>query len=294
MSRRQTRGAFIGAAAGFALAPAAGLAANDGALLALARGFPGVSGVVATTMGRGAPLLSHNPNERFPSASVIKLIVMLTAFAREATSPGTLSDRVVFHRANLIGGSDFLASQPDGATFSVLQLIRPMIQLSDNTAANALIGHFGLATINRVGRAAGLHRTRLARHFLDFAAIVHHEDNVTTAADMAHLVFELERGAREDVATVASPRACRAMIQIMLGQTDREGIPAGIPHGIAVANKTGAVTGTRNDIAIVDPMGNSPFVLAIVTKDIDDYGAAYLQMRRIARAVYRRVAGTDL
>jgi beta-lactamase class A len=289
-----SRRSFLGAAAGFALTPASLLAAKRaGSLLALANAFPGTAGVFATTMD-GAPLLSHNARASFPSASVIKLVIMLTAFAREATSPGTLSDRVTFHRANLIGGSDFLASQPDGATFSVLELIRPMIQLSDNTAANALIGHFGVSTINHVGHAAGLRQTHLARHFLDYAAIVRHEDNVTSPADMAHLLFSFERAARENVATVASPLACRAMIEIMLGQTDREGIPAGIPSDVPVANKTGAIDGTRNDVAIVDPFGNSPFVLAILSKGIDDYGQTYASMRRIARALYERVAGTNL
>lgn len=288
-----TRTTFLSTAAAFALLPSPVLAARQ-SLQRLARSFPGTSGVYAMTMAGGEPLLSHNSQAVFPTASVIKLVIMLTAFVREATSPGTLSDRVTFHRANLIGGSDFLASQPDGATFSVLQLIRPMIQLSDNTAANALIGHFGVSTINHVGHAAGLHHTRLERHFLDYDAIVHHEDNVTTAADMAHLVFAFERGARESIPTVASPRACRAMIDIMLGQTDLEGIPAGVPRGVKVANKTGAIDGTRNDVAIVDPFGNSPFVLAILTKNLDDYGQTYQAMRRIANALYYRVAGTNL
>jgi beta-lactamase class A len=104
----------------------------------------------------------------------------------------------------------------------------------------------------------------------------------------------LERGSREGIATIASPRACRAMIDIMLGQTDREGIPAGVPSNVPVANKTGAIDGTRNDVAIVNPFGNSPFVLAILTKHIDDYGETYQAMRRITRALYRKVAGTDL
>lgn len=293
MSEKTTRARFLVTTGAFAIAPRLVGATPDRALLRLARAFPGVSGVYAVNMA-GKTLLSHNPQTSFPTASVIKLVIMLTAFTREAIFPGTLAARVIFHRANLIGGSDFLADQPDGATFSVLELIRPMIQLSDNTAANALIGHFGVATINHVGQRAGLRHTHLARHFLDYSAIVRHEDNVSTPADMAHLVYSLERGSREGIATIASPRACRAMIDIMLGQTDREGIPAGVPPNVPVANKTGAIDGTRNDVAIVDPFGNSPFVLAILTKHIDDYGQTYQAMRRITRALYHKVAGTDL
>ena len=40
------------------------------------------------------------------------------------------------------------------------------------------------------------------------------------------------------------------MIEIMSRQEWRDKIPAGLPPGV-VANKTGGVTGTRNDAAIV-------------------------------------------
>ena len=72
----------------------------------------------------------------------------------------------------------------------------------------------------------------------------------------------------------------------MLGQTDRDGIPAALPRGIAVANKTGELDGTRNDIAIVEPFGDSPFVLAIMTADAYDYAASYAAIHAVTRATY--------
>jgi len=76
-------------------------------------------------------------------------------------------------------------------------------------------------------------------------------------------------------------------VSVMLGQTDREKIPAGLPPGTPIANKTGEITGTRNDVAIVDPYGNAPFVLAILTKELTDYAAANAAIHQIARAVFR-------
>lgn len=287
------RSAFLAGAGALALRPRpAGAATLQTKLAAIAARMPATTGVVAMTMTREAPLFARDARVSFPTASIIKLVIMLTAFNREAVSPGTLSARVTTHRADLIGGSDFMAQQPDGATFSVLELIRPMIVLSDNTAANALIGHFGPAAINAAGKAAGMKHTHLQRKFLDYAAIVRHEDNRTTPADMAHLVFQLERGAREDLATVASPRACRAMIDIMLGQTDKEGIPDGVPD-LPVANKTGAIDGTRNDVAIVDPFGDSPFVLVVLTKRARAYEPLYAGMRAMARTLAHHLAGSN-
>lgn len=136
--------------------------------------------------------------------------------------------------------------------------------------------------------------THLKRHFMDFAAIGVHMDNRTTPADMAQLCYQIERGAREGIPTVASPEACRRMIHIMMGQTDRNKIPAGLPAGVAVANKTGEISGARNDVAIVDPFGDSPYVLAVFTDRLDDYSGAISGIARVSKIVYERIAGTNL
>jgi len=213
--------------------------------------------------------------------------VMATAYAMEEQTAGVLDTQLTFSLSgDLIGGSDFMSEQADGSTFTVRELIVPMIRVSDNTAANMLIGHFGVDTINGVGGQAGLQNTHLARKFIDTASIVRVQNNVTTPADMGTLLYQIEKGAHEDVPTIVSAKFCREMVAVMLGQTDREKIPGGIPSGIPIANKTGEITGTRNDVAIIDPYGNAPLILSILTKNLTDYDAASEAIHSIARAVY--------
>ena len=253
---------------------------------AIARAMPGIIGVYARAMADGPPLVAYRAAHRFPTASTIKVLVMTTAYVVEEAAPGALAAEIMFRRRELIGGSDFLDAIPDGKRFTVAQLIVPMIQVSDNTAANLLIAHFGIGTINAVGERAGMAQTRLARRFLDYASIAQHNDNVSTPADLGRLLYLIERGAREGTATIVSSEHCRTMVRVMLGQTDRDGIPAALPRGTAVANKTGEIEGTRNDIAIVEPFGDSPFVLAIMTDETYDYSAAYAAIHAITRATY--------
>jgi beta-lactamase class A len=255
----------------------------------IANAMPGTIGVYACTLDENAtPLVQYQSADLFPTASIIKVLVMATAYALETQTPGALDEQLTFsHSGDLIGGSDYMSEQPDGTTYTVRELIVPMIQVSDNTAANMLIGHFGVDQINDIGGQAGLQNTHLARKFIDTAAIVRVQNNVTTPADMGRLLFQIEQGAHEDIPTIASAKFCREMVKVMLGQTDREKIPGGIPSGVPIANKTGEITGTRNDVAIIDPYGNAPLILTILTKHVTDYEAANEAIHQIARAVYR-------
>jgi beta-lactamase class A len=277
-----------GTAALLAVRPDTGSATTLHAVVArAAKNLPGTIGVFARTLSPGEPLVAYRAFEVFPTASVIKVLVMATAYAMDEIAPGTLAHEIVFDRtSDLIGGSDFMTDQEDGARFTVKQLIVPMIRVSDNTAANMLIQYFGTDTINGVGAQAGLTRTRLARKFLDVGAILRHHDNVSTPADMGRLLYVIERGAHEGIATIASSPHCRAMVRIMLGQTDRDGIPAALPPRTPIANKTGELTGTRNDVAIVNPLGDAPLILAIMTRNVTDYRAAYAAVHAVARAAY--------
>ncbi|MHB8148002.1 MAG: serine hydrolase [Vulcanimicrobiaceae bacterium] len=276
--------AFLAGGAAMWIAPhPIGAAALDARVAAIARDVPGIIGVYCRTLADTPPLMAYNAEAIFPTASTIKLLIMTTAFAMEERHPGALQEEIVTRRSELIGGSDFMIHARDGQRFTVAQLLVPMIQLSDNTASNILIEHFGVAEINRIGAAIGMRHTILARKFLDFRAIVHHEDNLTAPIDMGELLYQIARGAREGIRTVVSAPHCRRMIVIMLGQTDRDGIPAGLPSHTQVANKTGEIDGTRNDMAIVDPFKNSPYVLAIFSKDVQDYRKMYRATHRLAR-----------
>ena len=105
--------------------------------------------------------------------------------------------------------------------------------------------------------------TRLGRHFADVVPAWHVSANITTPRDVGTLLFAIERASREGLDTVASYASCRAMIQTLLGQEDKSKIPSGLPPGTPCANKTGEIDGVRNDAAIVDPFGDTPFILVV-------------------------------
>jgi beta-lactamase class A len=254
-----------------------------------AAGSTGTVGVYARSMSGGPPVAAYNADESFPTASVIKLLILVTLYRRAERDPGLLDERLVTPNRDVVDGSPLFDAAPRDASFSVRTLAHAMIIASDNTASNQLIDLLGFDEINATGRAFGMSHTTLRRHFMDVHAMLNHSENVSTPRDLGVLLYQIERGSREGLRTIASPQTCKRMIDILLLQEDREKIGSGIPAGIPLANKTGEITAVRNDIAIVDPYGDSPYVLVVLTKNLGDFSLGVRAIRRIARAVHRRL-----
>ena len=76
--------------------------------------IPGITGVVARTMGDGPPVVAVRADEKFASASVIKLAIMATVYRAYDAGTANPSDTVKTRASDLIGGSDVLAGSPAG------------------------------------------------------------------------------------------------------------------------------------------------------------------------------------
>ena len=278
------RGVFLAGAGAAWLAPRGACAALDAAALTAA--IPAVTGVVARTMNPALPpLVRTRADERFAAASVIKLGIMLAVFRAYDAGTASPSTLVRTRAIDLVGGSDVLSGSPAGKAWTMDALVRAMIRQSDNAASNTLVTALGMGTINDAMHAAGMESTKLARHFADVVPAWRRNENVTTPDDVATLLFEIEKGAREGVTTVATTRSCRTMIEIMLGNDDGTKIVRGLPRGTPCAHKTGEVDGTRNDAAIVDPAGDEPYILVVLTRDVRDNGGTNAGIAALTRRI---------
>jgi beta-lactamase class A len=247
--------------------------------------FPGVVGVYARALSPELPTVGVRETQSFAAASVVKLPIMLTVFRAYDAGTAAPTDRVKLRSSDIIGGSPVLSYGRPGSEHTLRRLVDAMIRESDNTAANTLITAFGFKAINATIRAAGMRGTHLARHFSASVPAWQHNLNVTTPRDIGALLYAVERGAHEGIDTVAKTGSCRAMVDVLLGQEYRDMIPAGIRRGVRVANKTGELDGVRNDAAIVDPFGEAPYVLVVLSRN--DNGDAVV--RSAIAAIARRV-----
>jgi beta-lactamase class A len=285
------RSAFVAGAAALAAVPGRAEAKGLHAVVSeIAASASGLVGAYARRLGSPSAALSYNSETQFPAASIIKVLILVALYQHAERAPGLLEHRVRLRAADMVGVTPYLDGAHPGDSYMVRYLAKAMIVASDNTAANSLITLLGFDKINATARRAGLVHTQLRRHFLDYAAIVRHSENLTTPHDIGALLYQVERGSHEALYTVASPTSCRAMIELMYHQEDRDKIVRGLPKGTPVANKTGEVDYVRNDVAIVDPYGDAPYILTVLTKGLGDYGMGLRAIRRIAKAVNAALA----
>jgi beta-lactamase class A len=100
----------------------------------------------------------------------------------------------------------------------------------------------------------------------------------------------------------ASLAACDTMLAILKRQKFREKIPAGLPSGTVVANKTGDITRIAHDCAIVFPAlpsdqpspqlqttARKPYLLVVLTSGIHDNTQANHIIAEISRKIYQTI-----
>ena len=232
----------------------------------------------------------------FHAASTMKIPVMIEVLRAVDAGRLSLDQRVLlvnrFH--SIVDGSPYrLDSGSDsdssvythvGERVAVRDLLERMVVRSSNLATNALIALVGAEQADASAHALGATHMRVLRGVEDGKAFAAGRNNTTTAADLAVLLEHVELG------DALRPESARLMKEILLRQEFNDEIPAGVPAGTPVAHKTGAITATLHDAAIVYPAGRAPYVLVVLTRAIPDEKVATRLIADISRLVWAYAA----
>lgn len=229
------------------------------------------------------------PDEVFPSASTMKVCVLMELFHRAALGELSLDDKLTIRNefpsiadgtafsVDIEGDGDKSLHTRIGESESLINIAWPMITHSGNLATNLLVERLGAGRITaymRELKASGLY---VLRGVVDSKAFDLGQNNTVTARGLTTVMALL--GRREVVSATASD----AMLEILLAQTYRESIPAGLPPGTRVANKTGWYDDICHDTAVVFPGTASPYALTVLTRGIANNAGAQRLIADIAR-----------
>jgi len=206
-------------------------------------GFRGEVGIAATNLDTGEKL-GIQADARFPTASLIKVAVMVEAYHHIAEGSLRRDTTVTLRETDKAGDETVpLNMLHAGVTLTVADLLNLMIAYSDNTATNMLVRLLGAAQIDRRMVSYGLESTKIFRPtFRDGQADVFPEEErefglgMTTPREIARLFQIIAEG------KIVSRAICDEMLSILTRQQDRVMIPRSLPierDRILVANKTG-------------------------------------------------------
>jgi beta-lactamase class A len=236
--------------------------------------------------------LVYNAATPFHAASTMKVPVMIELFKRVDSRTLSLDQTVTVQNSfsSLADGSPYTLDRNGDSDVSLYARIgQPatlrelddlMIARSSNFATNMLLKVVDPKSVTATAHQLGARNMMVLRGVEDGKAFEAGMNNTTTARDLGVLLAGIELG------TVASRRSCAAMKAVLLRQVFNTEIPAGLPAGVQVAHKTGWITATLHDAAIVYPKNRPPYVLVVLTRNIPKENDAQEMIAEISRQVY--------
>jgi len=252
----------------------------------LAGAHRGVVGYVVHNLDTGERL-ERRADETFPTASLIKVSVLVTVYDLVEKGMLGLDDPLTVLKIDKVGGSGSLQFMHDNQTVTVHDAAWLMTTISDNTATNLLLDRIIIRRVWDKMEKLGLMHTKVhSKSFLRSASVamdssVKYGLGVTTPSEMARLFALMSEG------KAVSPKADSAMLDILAHNEDYAGVQRYV-DSLTVPHKTGATDQVRTECALF-PL-QSRVVACVLTKENVDQrwlidNEAQVTMAKMGRAI---------
>lgn len=183
---------------------------------------------------------------------------------------------------------DALSKQYGSATLD--GYLTPMITVSDNDAANSLVSCLGsgdstagMQKVNSFCQAHGYTSTSMGRLLL---ASNEFGDNYTSAYDCGKFLKEIYQICTGTAQSQSLSHA-EDMYALLKQQQRSNKIPAALPEGVSVANKTGELSDVENDAGILyNTQGGNDLVIVFLSQNLTSAGDAQSTIAQLSRSIY--------
>lgn len=244
----------------------------------------------AVRVGDPTDEVALDADQPVPLASVYKLPLAVTWARQVEHRLLDPSSRVRLPPGERTPGPTGISLWLDEVELSQRDLVRQMLAVSDNCAADALLALVGVDAVNDAMADLGLQNTVLRHGTRQSQLIVEHDTGTRSFATSMRALTDLDRDVRTDEydAALASVSTARDMTLLLdatwsgragLGQAGdlvreamtqqvwRHRLASGFPHDdVLVAGKTGTLGTLRHEVGVVTFPGEVPIAVAVFTR----------------------------
>jgi beta-lactamase class A len=237
-------------------------------------------GVAIVDLANPEPSIFLNADEVFPTASSIKIAVLVELYRQAQSGKVKLQDIYTVQSSDLVADSDIMNGLTPGVTKITLRDVATMmVAVSDNGAANVLIDRVGMENVNSMLRSLGFTHTRLQRKMMDLKAAAEGRENLASPRELLQLLQDVYQG------KILNKELTSDFFK-MLSTHKGSFIPRGLPDDLKIANKPGELEGVRNDCGIVF-VPNRPYGLCVMTSYLRRERDGEDAISRISLAAYQ-------
>lgn len=221
-----------------------------------------------------------NINKNIPTASIIKIPILYELFRKIDKGIISYEDEMVLEPHYATSGSGYLQYNQHYQSIKIKNLAKLMIQESDNTATNMLLGKVGgMNAVNRLTRQWGVEKIQMNNWLPDLKGT-----NITTVKDMAKLIYNL------DNPELLSLSSRSKIIDIMSHVKNVYLIRAGIARNAKFMHKTGDIGKMLGDAGIVEMPNGRKYIVVIMVKRPHNSFQAKSFIIEASRTVYNHLA----
>jgi len=222
----------------------------------------GDAGVAIKHLGTGASF-THRADEPMPTASLIKLPVLVTAYQQIAAGELSRDQMIELRAEDKVPGSGILtANFSPGLRIPFRDALRLMIAYSDNTATNLVLDAIGLertsAAMQRMGYANTQLHSKVYRRdtSIDPQRSERFGLGSTTATETLDLLEQIDRG------LIVDREVSDEILVHLYACDDGDKLARLLPSGVRIAHKSGYVSKARCDAGLIDgPEGRIAIVV---------------------------------
>jgi beta-lactamase class A len=212
--------------------------------------------------------IAYNAADPMIPASTIKVPFNTYLYMKVAEGAFSMDDFMTYNSAaypdgDYQSGCGTVQYSANGTAYTLAELTRLSIRVSDNTATHMILRQYGdydVVNTEYMIPVSSVVNYQSTVTYTDYTGTVRTATHRTSAEDIARYMSELYR------LYMAYPEDYRGLIDDLCNTDYTWGICEGVPDDITVAHKVGFLStyGVYNDVAIV--FGQEDYVLCVLTE----------------------------